>query len=124
MSRRRTALLCGYAAPMVFVAFVTIASLITSNYSQIADTVSDLAAQGRPHAILTRLGIIACSILMAVSATAVSPLLPSRGRSITGLLLAASGFGVLAGIFQIYPSRTRARSIILKESFIMCSPSA
>lgn len=60
----RLLLLCGIIAPAVLVVSILIAASLTPGYSHVADTVSQLAAQGRPHPEAVITGFILYALLI------------------------------------------------------------
>lgn len=96
----RTTLLSA-AAPAVFLVIATAATLVTPGYSSIELTMSQLAANGRPHPSLIRFGFISYGLLVQGLGPALYAL---SGRGLRGLiiwvLVMVYGIGgVLAGIF-------------------------
>lgn len=100
----RMLLLCGVAAPIVLVAFVTWAVAVTPNYSHISHTISQLAAQGRPHPWIMSTGFVVFGLLMDGFARGLSRTLKNgAGKVGTSIGLLVFGTSVLiSGFFQDY----------------------
>ncbi len=98
----RGLLICGLAAPVVLTAFVAWGTAATPGYSQLSHTVSQLAAQGRPHPAIMNAGFIATAALMMGFGYGVHCLLGrTRGAKAVGLLagLHASSL-VMVAVFR------------------------
>ena len=55
---------CGIAAPAALAIFVVWAAAVTPDYSHVANTISQLAAQGRPHPAIMGAGFVVFGLLM------------------------------------------------------------
>ena len=86
----RGLLFCGLAAPVALTTFVVWGTVATPGYSQLSHTVSQLAAQGRPHPAIMSAGFVATAALMMGFGYGMHRLL---GRS-----LSAKAVGLLAGL--------------------------
>lgn len=98
----RWLLFCGIAASLLLTIFVTAAALLTPDYSRWLEPISQLGAQGRPHAQVMNAGFIIMGLLLSGFAYG---LYCHLGRCILAkmvwLLLAVSSIGIiLSGIFQ------------------------
>lgn len=98
----RWLLFCGIAAPILLAIFVTVAALLTPDYSRWLEPISQLGAEGRPYAQVMNAGFIIIGLLISFFAYG---LYCRLGRCILAkmvwLLLAVSSIGiVLLGIFQ------------------------
>ena len=98
----RWLLFCGIAAFLVLTIFVTAAVLLAPDYSRWLEPISQLGAQGRPHAEVMNAGFIIIGLLISGFAYG---LYCHLGRCILAkmvwLLLAVSSIGIiLLGIFQ------------------------
>jgi hypothetical membrane protein len=89
-------------APLLLGAFITAAALLTTDYTPLFDTISQLGARGRPYADVMNAGFVVTGLLMG----AFSYGLYCRVRGgvfarMAWLLLAIDGIGtVLSGLFQ------------------------
>ena len=101
----RWLLLCGALAPLMMVAFLIVAGLLTPGYSHVADTVSQLGADGRPHPEVMNAGFIAYGLLINGFAYGLYRQLGrGKGAKAIWVSLGISGAGLLlAGIFHVDP---------------------
>jgi len=95
-------LFCGIAASLLLTIFVTAAVLLTPGYSPLSEPISQLGAQGRPHAEVMNAGFIIIGLLISGFAYGLYCYL---GRTVLAkvvwLLLAVGSIGtILLGIFQ------------------------
>lgn len=91
-------------APALFVVTFVAASLRTPGYSHVSMTVSALAAEGQPHAMLLSAGFIAYGAMIVPLGYAFASVMRSHGRRGPGLALVAlfALYGLsdlLAGVF-------------------------
>ncbi len=98
----RGLLICGLAAPVVLTAFVAWGTMATPGYSQLSHTVSQLAAQGRPHPAIMNAGFIATAALMMGFGYGMHRLLGrTLGAKAVGLLAGLHAFGlVMVAVFR------------------------
>ena len=104
---RRVRLAAGVAAlaPGAFVASIVAASIVTSDYSHVGETVSALGAPGRPHGWVISSGFIAYGALVLPLGYAFAMRLRLAGRRqqglvLWGLLTVYGTTGLLAGVFR------------------------
>lgn len=93
-------LACGLLVPVVLIGVLLLGTALTPGYSQLADTISDLAEQNRPHAIVMRLGMIVCGFLIGAFVTGLRRVIPTRYRHAALALYGVGGFAILTGVFQ------------------------
>jgi len=89
----------------MLVAFLVCAVLATPGYSHMAETISQLGAQGRPHPEVMNTGFIICGLLTSSFGYGLYRVLGrGTGAKAVWLLLGISGVGIiLSGIFQTDP---------------------
>ncbi len=89
-------------APLLLGAFITATALLTTDYTPLFDTISQLGARGRPYADVMNAGFVVTGLLMG--AFSYGLYCRVRGGALAGmalLLLAIDGMGtVLSGLFQ------------------------
>lgn len=94
--------MCGMLAPLLLAAFITATALLTTDYTPLFDTISQLGARGRPYADVMNAGFVITGLLMG--AFSYGLYCRVRGGVFAGmvlLLLAIDGIGtVLSGLFQ------------------------
>lgn len=98
----RRLLLCGVIAPPALAAFVIITTLITPGYSQVAETVSKLGAQGRPYYYILNTCFIAYGLLITCFACGIYHM-PGNNtlEKVISYTMGVHGFFmILTGIFQ------------------------
>ena len=96
----RALLWCGVAAPISLVVFVVWAAAVTPDYSHMANTISQLAAQGRPHPEIMGAGFVVFGLLVDGFAWGLYRTLGRSGGTIAmlagllvfGMSVALSGF--------------------------------
>ncbi len=98
----RWLLTCGMLTPLLLAVFVTAAALLTPDYSPLSQPISQLGAQGRPHAEVMNAGFIIIGLLISGFAYG---LYCHLGRctlaKVVWLLLAVGSIStILLGIFQ------------------------
>jgi hypothetical membrane protein len=95
-------LVCGVAAPALFVPFVLLAASVTPRYSQISSTFSDAGAQGQPHPEIIGSGLFLLALTLALSAVGIARVLPRLGLA-TGASLIVSSIAIAGtAIFRDY----------------------
>ena len=91
-------LLCGCAAPLVFLPFVFWSGLVTPGYSHFSSTFSDAAAQGQPYPAIIGTGLVLLGLLLGLYGLGLSRTLPRYGglcrASLTVAALAIAGTGI------------------------------
>lgn len=93
----------GWIAPVVLIGFIVVAAAVTSGYSHIENTVSQLAAQGQPYPVIMGIGFVVFGGMMAAfglgvglsihrSTSRLNTGLSAVGLIVYGTAVAASGF--------------------------------
>lgn len=102
----RLTILGGVAAPVVFFSVVAVSAALRTDYSHVADFISELGATGTPYAdLMNYAGFLPGGLMLAAFGVALVQVLP-RGRATTlaALLVALSGAGVAAsGVYSCDP---------------------
>lgn len=96
----RALLMCGMLIPVVLIGALALGSAMTPGYSQLADTLSDLAEQNRPHAIVMRLGMVICGMLAIAFVAGLRRVIPVRQQRHAIALYGIGVFAILSGVFQ------------------------
>lgn len=95
-------LLCGVAAPFIFVPFVLWAGAVTPGYSQISSTFSDAAAQGQPYPQIMGTGLLLLALALALSSYGIARSMPRFGIPVGCSLFLAALAITGTGIFRDY----------------------
>lgn len=107
--------LCGALAPLVGAAFVISTALLTTNYSHVSETISQLGAQGRTHSEVLNTGLIVFGLLMTGFAYG---LYRELGRNAAARLiwlsLSVYGAGILTSALFQGDSRTLGGPVTLE----------
>lgn len=83
----RIGLWTGIIAPLAAVVLIGVAAVTTPNYDDFSNTISDLADQGQPHALLVRLNMGIFGVAVLGFGLAISSLLPRWHREFRALLV-------------------------------------
>ena len=121
---QRALVWCGIVGPVVVFVIAVIAAARTPAYNPIADTISDLAAQGAPRPLLMRVGLIVFGSLTIAFATGLPATMAARARLMRVFLSAFGVCVVLLGIFQDYseaPGAPRNSEGFLHNTFGLIS---
>lgn len=106
----RWLLTCGLVAPVVLTVSVAVATAATPDYSHLSETVSQLGAQGRQHALVMQVGFVVYGLLISALAIGLRSLSRSSSAKLSSLLLALYGGSVLlTGLFQDGPNGPNAQ---------------
>jgi len=108
----RLLLLGGIAGPLVFALVATAAATLRLNYRHVANTISELGADGTPYAgLMNYAGFVPAGIMLAAFGVALTWTLRSDRRTIAVSVLATM-FGVLlaaAGLISCDPGCPQSR---------------
>ena len=105
----RALLVCGLVAPLALITFFVWASAVTPGYSYIANSISQLAAQGQPHPEIMGAGFVVFGLLINAFAHGLYRTLPHRESTAVWATLSVYGTAmVLTGFFQDYAISPKA----------------
>jgi len=103
--KTRILLWCGIAAPLALFVFVVWAAAVTPEYSHVANTISQLAAQGRPYPAVMGAGFVVFGLLVDAFAWGLYRTMGRRTGATVGMLVGLIVFGTavaLSGFAQDY----------------------